>query len=40
MGNMLSAAEILALRGNQTADTDSVSSPSRKLRRMWRRRSK
>lgn len=36
MGQMLSAQEILALRGNAVLDVDSVSSPSRRLRRMRR----
>ena len=34
MGQMLSAKEILDLRGNNIPDADSISSPSRKLRRM------
>lgn len=34
MGKMLTAAEILALRGNAAPDADSISRPSRRLRRM------
>lgn len=39
-GEMLTAAEILALRGNNTPDADSISTPSRKLKRIWKGRTK
>lgn len=39
-GEMMSAAEILALRGNNTPDADSISTPSRKLKRIWKGRTK
>lgn len=37
MGQMLTAKEILELRGQNTPDADSISRPSRRLRRMRRR---
>lgn len=39
-GKMMSAQEILAARGAAAANVDAVTSPSRQLRRMMRRRSK
>lgn len=39
-GKMLTAAEILLLRGNNTPDVDSVTSPSRRLKRMRKGKNK
>lgn len=39
-GDMMSDAEILALRGEINPDDNNVLHPSRKLRRMWKRRNK
>lgn len=35
---MLSEAEIIALRGNINPDDDAVLNPSRKLRKVWKKR--
>lgn len=39
-GEMMTAAEILALRGNSTPDADSVATPSKRLKRRWKGRNK
>lgn len=39
-GEMLSPQEILALRGNTSPDADSIATPSRKLKRIWKGKTK
>lgn len=39
-GEMMSEAEILALRGELNPDDDAITAPSRKLKRLWKRRNK